>query len=195
MRTRRRSSLSYATSAQRDIAAATAERLRGKSDKAIRQLELTYGGGKTHTLVTLKHLYRDPAVLPDLPAVPEFKTAMGGEPPKARIAAVCFGKLDIEAGISVIGPSKEERMLKHPWSVIAFQLAGADRLRALHTDGKDEERDSPPRDFLLEKVLQLPGKEGLATPAGSTCARTLSRSARPPKCLFPFPKLHDDHRY
>jgi hypothetical protein len=36
----------YATSAQRDIAAATAERLRGKSDKAIRQLELTYGGGK-----------------------------------------------------------------------------------------------------------------------------------------------------
>lgn len=156
-------SLSYATSAQRDIAAATAERLRGKSDKAIRQLELTYGGGKTHTLVTLTHLYRDPAVLPDLPAVTEFKTAMGGEPPKARIAAVCFDKLDIEAGIPVIGPSGEERMLKHPWSVIAFQLAGADGLRALHADGNDEERDSPPRDLLLEKVLQLPGKEGLAT--------------------------------
>jgi predicted AAA+ superfamily ATPase len=43
-------SLSYATGAQRDIAAATAERLRGKSDKAIRQLELTYGGGNSPRL-------------------------------------------------------------------------------------------------------------------------------------------------
>lgn len=156
-------SLSYATSAQRDIAAATAERLRGKSDKAIRQLELTYGGGKTHTLVTLTHMFRDPAALPSLPAVQEFKAAMGGEPPKARIAAVCFDKLDVEAGIPVLSPSGEERMLKHPWSVIAFQLAGADGLCAIHADGKDAERDSPPRDLLIEKVLQMPGKEGLAT--------------------------------
>jgi len=156
-------SLSYATSAQRDIVAATAERLRGKSDKAIRQLELTYGGGKTHTLVTLTHLFRDPAALPSLPAVQEFKAAMGGEPPKARIAAVCFDKLDVEAGIPVLSPSGEERMLKHPWSVIAFQLAGADGLCAIHADGKDAERESPPRDLLIEKVLQMPGKEGLAT--------------------------------
>src|SRR5271166_2266295 len=156
-------SLSYATSAQRDIAAATAERLRGKSNKAIRQLELTYGGGKTHTLVTLTHLFRDPAALPDLQAVQEFKAAMGGEPPKARIAAVCFDKLDIEAGIPALSPTGEERMLKHPWSIIAFQLAGADGLRGLHADGKDAERDSPPRDLLIEKVLQMPGKDGLAT--------------------------------
>lgn len=156
-------SLSYATSAQRDIAAATAERLRGKSDKAIRQLELTYGGGKTHTLVTLTHLFRDPAALPALPAVQEFKAAMGGVPPKARIAAVCFDKLDVEAGIPVLSPTGEERMLKHPWSVIAYQLAGTDGLRALHAEGMDAERDSPPRDLLIEKVLEIPGKEGLAT--------------------------------
>ncbi len=156
-------SLSYATSAQRDIAAATAERLRGKSDKAIRQLELTYGGGKTHTLVTLTHLFLDPVVLPDLPAVREFKAAMGGEPPKARIAAVCFDKLDVEAGIPVLSPAGEERMLKHPWSVIAFQLAGTDGLRAIHAEGKDSERDSPPRDLLIEKVLLMPAKDGLAT--------------------------------
>ena len=156
-------SLSYATSAQRDIAAATAERLRGKSDKAIRQLELTYGGGKTHTLVTLTHLFREPQALPDLPAAKEFKTAMGGEPPKARISAVCFDKLDVEAGIPVLSPTGEERMLKHPWSVIVFQLAGADGLRAIHADGKDAERDTPPRDLLIEKVLQMPGKDGLAT--------------------------------
>ena len=88
---------------------------------------------------------------------------MGGDPPKARIAAVCFDKLDVEAGIPVLSPTGEERMLKHPWSVIAFQLAGPDGLRALHADGKDAERDTPPRDLLIEKVLQMPGKDGLAT--------------------------------
>ena len=30
-------------------------RLAGKNDKAVRQLELTYGG-KTHTLITMRHL-------------------------------------------------------------------------------------------------------------------------------------------
>jgi hypothetical protein len=54
-------------------------------------------------------------------------------------------------------------MLKHPWSVIAFQIAGADGLRALRGDGKDEERDTPPRDLPLEKLLELPGKNGFAT--------------------------------
>lgn len=156
-------SLSYATSAQRDIAAATAERLRGKSDKAIRQLELTYGGGKTHTLVTLTHLFRDSGALPELPAVKEFVSAMGGELPKARVAAVCFDKLDPELGVPVRSPSGEQRTLKHPWSIIAFQVAGADGLRVLRADGKDEERDTPPRDLALEKLLEMPGKEGLAT--------------------------------
>ncbi|MBR0752117.1 ATP-binding protein [Bradyrhizobium jicamae] len=156
-------SLSYATGAQRDIAAATAERLRGKSDKAIRQLELTYGGGKTHTLVTLTHLFRESAALPELPAVKEFVSAMGGELPKARVAAVCFDKLDPELGVPVRSPSGEQRTLKHPWSIIAFQVAGADGLRVLRADGKDEERDTPPRDLALEKLLEMPGKEGLAT--------------------------------
>src|SRR5579859_6907115 len=156
-------SLSYATSAQRDIAAATAERLRGKSDKAIRQLELTYGGGKTHTLVTLTHLFRDSAALPELPAVKEFVSAMGGDLPKARVAAVCFDKLDPELGVPVLSPSGEQRTLKYPWSIIAFQVAGADGLRGLRADGKDEERETPPRDLALEKLLEMPGEEGLAT--------------------------------
>jgi hypothetical protein len=54
-------------------------------------------------------------------------------------------------------------MLKYPWSVIAFQLAGADGLRALRGDGKDEERDTPPRDLPLEKLLSMPSRTGFAT--------------------------------
>jgi hypothetical protein len=56
-------------------------RLAGKNEKAVRQLALPYGGGKTQTLITLYHLVRDPKKLPDLPAVREFKEAIGGDPP------------------------------------------------------------------------------------------------------------------
>ena len=173
-------SLSYATSAQRDIAAATAERLRGKSDKAIRQLELTYGGGKTHTLVTLTHLFRDPAALPNLPAVKEFMSAMGGHAPKARIGAVCFDKLDPELGIPALSPSGEQRMLKQPWSVIAFQIAGADGLRALRADGKDEERDTPPRDLPLEKLRCLARMDLPHLSFSTKCSCTPAKRRRTP---------------
>ena len=64
--------LTYPTHALRDLCRDVAQRLAGKNDKAVRQLELTYGGGKTHTLITLYHLTRDPASLPNLPAVREF---------------------------------------------------------------------------------------------------------------------------
>lgn len=157
-------SLTYATSSLRDIVAATAERLRGQSARGIRQLELTYGGGKTHTMVTVTHLFRDPAALPNIPSVQEFRSAMGGDVPKARVAAVCFDKLDLEKGIRTRAPDGEERWLKQPWSVIAFQLAGVDGLRMIHPDGLDEERESPPRDGgPLEGLLKLPAKEGMGT--------------------------------
>ena len=45
--------LTYPTYNLRELAKDVVHRLAGKSDKAIRQLELTYGGGKTHTLITL----------------------------------------------------------------------------------------------------------------------------------------------
>ena len=49
-------SLTYPTFNLRELAKDVITRLAGKHDKAIRQLELTYGGGKTHTLITLFHL-------------------------------------------------------------------------------------------------------------------------------------------
>lgn len=89
-------------------------RVAGKNDKAVRQLELTYGGGKTHTLITLRHLVTDPASLPKLPAVAEFQEAIGQLPPKARVAGLCFDKLDVEKGMEARSPSGKVRTLKQP---------------------------------------------------------------------------------
>ena len=156
--------LTYPTLALRDLVKDVAVRLAGQSDKAVRQLELTYGGGKTHTLIALYHLFRDPAALPDMAAVREFREHVGAPLPKAHIAALCFDKIDVEKGIEdVQAPDGEKRTLRHPWSVLAFQLAGADGLRAIHADGKDEERETPPAEPLLTKLLETPSHQGLAT--------------------------------
>jgi len=136
-------------------------RVAGKNDKAVRQLELTYGGGKTHTLITLRHLVTDPDKLPDLPAVDEFKQAIGQAPPAARVAGLCFDKLDVEKGMEVLGPDGKKKTLKQPWSVLAYQIAGDAGLKILHADNKAEERTTAPAENLLTELIELPVKDGL----------------------------------
>lgn len=156
--------LTFPTHALRELVKDVGERLSGQSDKAVRQLELTYGGGKTHTLITLHHLFRDPASLPDLPAVREFREAVGEDLPRAFVVSLCFDKIDVEKGIEgVRSPGGERRTLRHPWSVLAFQLAGDDGLRTLHGEGLAEERETPPAEPLLAKLISRPEEQGLAT--------------------------------
>src|SRR5947209_7498543 len=155
-------SFTYPTFNLRELAKDVALRLAGKNDKAVRQLELTYGGGKTHTLITLYHLAHHPGQLPDLPTVQEFRNYIGMNSPQARIAVLAFDKLDAEKGMEIVGPTGERRWLRHPWSVLAFQLAGSDGLRLLHPDGQDAERESAPAENLLVDLLSIPTRQGLA---------------------------------
>ncbi|MCR4442858.1 MAG: DUF499 domain-containing protein [Peptococcaceae bacterium] len=156
-------SLTYPTFNLRELAKDVLLRLAGKNDKAVRQLELTYGGGKTHTLITLFHLVSDPENLPALPAVQEFIEHTGIAPPRARAAVLAFDKLDVEKGMAVKDPRGNTRWLKQPWSILAWQLAGAEGLKLLHAEGEDCERESAPAENLLVDLLSLPGREGLAT--------------------------------
>lgn len=73
-------------------------RLAGKNDKVVRQLELTYGGGKTHTLITICAI--SSTIRPTRSAGGE-RVHRGDRPdaaPKLRVAALCFDKLDVENG-------------------------------------------------------------------------------------------------
>lgn len=136
-------------------------RVAGKNDKAVRQLELTYGGGKTHTLITLRHLVTDPDHLPDLPAVHEFREAIGQVPPETRVAGLCFDKLDVETGMEVRDPHGKVRRLVQPWSILAWQLAGEEGLRVLNAGKSSEERESAPAENILTDLLELSVKGGL----------------------------------
>src|SRR5215471_10446364 len=101
--------LTYPTFNLRELAKDVVTRLAGKNDRAIRQLELTYGGGKTHTLITLYHLVHEPGTLPDLPAVQEFLQHISRTPPRTLVAVLPFDKLDAEKGMEVGGPAGETR--------------------------------------------------------------------------------------
>jgi hypothetical protein len=151
--------LTYPTVKLRDLAREVTHRLSGKSEKAVRQLHMTFGGGKTHALITLVHLVNDPAGLPDIPAVREFMMHCALEDgfPKARVAAVVFDHLDAEMGMTAKAPDGGTATLKMPWSLIAWQLAGEAGLRLLKEDGT--ERDTPPATGVMENLLKLARKD------------------------------------
>ena len=155
--------LTFPTTALRQLASDVVHRLAARNQKAVRQLELTYGGGKTHTLITLYHLVFDPAALPDVPAVREFKAHFDVPIPRARVAVLPFDKIDVEKGMVARAPTGEERMLRKPWSILAWQIAGPEGLRLLHPDDKDEERQSAPAENLLRDLLAMPQADGLST--------------------------------
>lgn len=147
--------LTYPTLRLRDLARDVTRRLAGKSEKAVRQLHVTFGGGKTHALIALVHLVSESKALPDIPAVSEFRTHcdLDDDFPKARVAAVVFDRLDAEQGMEAKAPDGSIRTLKMPWSQLAWQLAGEAGLRILKEDGA--ERSSPPATNVMEKLLEL----------------------------------------
>ena len=155
--------LTYPTLNLRELVKDVALRLAGRSDKAYRKLAVNYGGGKTHTLIALRHLVHEPRELPDLPAVREFEAHIGFKAPRARVAALCFDKIDIETGVETPGPDGKLRKLRYPWSVLAWQLAGSDGLRLIHADAQDAERETPPAEPLLVELLAKPQADDLAT--------------------------------
>ena len=155
--------LTYPTYNLRELVKDVSLRLARQSDKAYRTLSVNYGGGKTHTLITLKHLVGDPAALPKLPAIEEFEAHIGQRPPSARCAALCFDKIDLEKGVETLAPDGSVRMLKRPWSILAYQIAGEEGLRQLHAEGKNLERDTPPAEPVLSELLSKPQRDNLAT--------------------------------
>jgi len=83
--------------------------------------------------------------------------------PRARVAVLPFDKIDVEKGMVARAPGGDERMLRKPWSILAWEIAGGHGLRLLHPDDKEEERQSAPAENLLRDLLALPQAEGLAT--------------------------------
>ena len=134
-------------------------RLAGQGGKPVQQLQVAYGGGKTHTLITLLHLAEQGQGLSDHPTVREFVTFTGlPQPPRARVALLPCDKFDVKEGMEVYGPDGRTRRVRTLWGALAYQLAGDAGYTRLK--GHDEDFTVPAEPLLVD-LLRAPLQEGL----------------------------------
>jgi len=124
------------------LCAAVISRLSGGKGEAFIQLQTPFGGGKTHALIALYHLFKHGDALSDAEAVKAILQddilREGGitRIPKAKVAAFVGTEAD-----AIRGPT--------PWGEIAKQL-GSYKLVEEH----DKKRVSPGKDILI-KLLEI----------------------------------------
>ena len=136
-------------------------RLSGRGGKPVIDLQVTYGGGKTHTLIALLHLAERGHELQNHRTVQEFIGFSGVDPlPQTRVALLPFDKFDVKAGLSVFGPDGTPRQVNTPWGALAYQLAGDEGLAKVAAHEADYITPAEP---LLVELLKAPQAEDLST--------------------------------
>jgi hypothetical protein len=130
----------YFTRAMRELLADVFGALGGNAGDRVLQLRTPFGGGKTHTLLTLYHLAtarKEAADVPELSDVPD--------PGPARVAVLSGEYLDPQRGRSVDG-----RKITTLWGEMAYQLGGWDAYEQITVDGDE---GVPPGGEVLGELL------------------------------------------
>ena len=133
----------YPTESLRKLLVGGIERLSQGNGDPVVQLQTNFGGGKTHSMLALFHLFSGvaPASLPGI----ETLLAEAGvtELPKVRRAVLVGNK--ISPGNPVTKP--DGTVVRTLWGEIAWQLGGAEAFARI---AADDERSSNPGDRLRE---------------------------------------------
>lgn len=149
----------YPTYRMKVLARDVLMRLAGKNARPVLRLQVAYGGGKTHTLITLLHLAERGADMAAHKTVAEFLTFAGlTQHPRARVALLPCDKFDVKEGLEVYGPDGKTRRVHTLWGALAYQLAGDVGYARLKSHDEDFTVPAQP---LLEDLLHAPIKEGL----------------------------------
>ena len=152
--------LTYPTPNLRALVREVALRLAGKSDKAVQRLELWYGGGKTHTLITLRHLHHNPGALPEVDSVKEFEQEIGEAPSKGSCRCAVLRQARLWRRASRCRPPTARRgRSSGPGACWPGSWPGAGGLACLHAEGAAQERDTPPAENVVAELLALAKKE------------------------------------
>jgi len=103
----------------------------GKTEPVI-QLQTSFGGGKTHTLMTMYHLFQKPNEVGRLPQIQKLVTAAGLQQiPTARVACLVGTALN----------ASNDRTL---WGELAFQLDGNKEGKLYGMIAKNDKNKSAP---------------------------------------------------
>jgi predicted AAA+ superfamily ATPase len=106
--------------------------------EAVVQLQTAFGGGKTHTLLALYHLFKSPNEVSKLPQIKQLVSAAGlKQVPAASVACLVGTAMNVNG--------------RTFWGEMAFQLGG----EKLYADlAKDDERRISPGTKALGELLQ-----------------------------------------
>ncbi len=104
----------YRTSALDDLLGGVADVLGGGAGNRVLQLRTPFGGGKTHTLIALLHLFRNRDALDRENLVPDF-----GNPGQTRVVPLPFLDFDAAEGREVDG-----LRIRTAWGEMAYRLGG-----------------------------------------------------------------------
>ena len=151
----------FPTYRMKTMAAAVLSRLAGQGGNPVYRLQVAYGGGKTHTLITLLHLAEQGAALNDHATVREFVGFAGlSAAPRARVALLPGDKFDPVEGLIVRGPEGQMRRVTTLWGALAYQLAGDAGYARLK---QHDEAFTIPGEPVLVDLLRAPQSQGLGS--------------------------------
>ncbi|MBV7336884.1 DUF499 domain-containing protein [Chloroflexi bacterium TSY] len=151
----------YATMKMKLMARDVLQRLAGEGGSPVLRLQVAYGGGKTHTLITMMHLARQGADFAAQSTVKEFQTFAGiSQLPHARVAVLPGDKIDVHEGLEVTAPNGHARRVNALWGALAYQLAGDSGYARVR---EHDEQFTVPAEPLLSDLMSEPQKDGLST--------------------------------
>ena len=127
---------------------AVAQRLSGKDGEPVMQLQTAFGGGKTHTMLSVYHMATRKCNLSELPGIPALVDRSGLiDIPKARIAV-----LDGNA-LSAGQPQKRGALAVNTlWGELAWQLGGTEAYKMVAE--ADASGTSPGKEYLRQLLEQ-----------------------------------------
>ena len=138
---------SYLTESLKGMLTGAARRLAGGAGDPVLQLQTNFGGGKTHSMLALYHLFSG-AAPSDLPGVDALLQEAGTPalPPVRRVVLV---GIRISPGNPVTKP--DGTVVRTLWGELAWQLGGA---AAYARVAGDDERATSPGDVLRQLLVE-----------------------------------------
>ncbi len=125
------------------------QRLNGKGGEPVIQLQTSFGGGKTHTLLAVYHLVTRQCALGDLSGIPALLDHAGVmDVPQAKVAV-----LDGTAHAPGQPWKHGKQAIRTLWGELAWQLGGAEGLALVRES--DANGTSPGKDVLCTLLAQF----------------------------------------
>jgi hypothetical protein len=141
----------YPTRGIRELIKNTLERVQGRAGDPVVQVQTPFGGGKTHVLVALYHLFNSPKKASAVDWVKEvLEESKLDAVPKARVIVIDGARMGV-------GPAQKEdsATVSTMWGELAWQVGGGPLLMKAMADA-DSSRTAPGKDA-IDKVLDAAG--------------------------------------